>query len=141
MIAEKSNDAEVAQYLDLGVEVFVYIDNVKVKNVTYTINDDTAEKTVNVSNSELEGWTSYNKKTTVNFTKVKFQKGAYNTLRPQGNTVLTNCDFGDDFIVNLDLLAAGNTVKFDKCTYQGVEITADNYTNLVKNAVAGAVVF
>ena len=125
----------------LNGEGTVNIDNVKVKNVTYTINDDTAEKTVNVSNSELEGWTSYNKKTTVNFTKVKFQKGTYNTLRPQGNTVLTNCDFGDDFIVNLDKLATGNTVKFDKCTYKGAEITAENYTNLVKNDAAGAVVF
>lgn len=119
----------------------VNIENVKIKNVTYTLNDDSAEKTINVTNSELEGWTSYNSATTANFTNVKFQKGTYNTFRPQGNTVLTNCDFGNDFQVNLDLLATGKTVKFDKCTYKGAVITADNYTDLVKNAAAGVVVF
>ena len=135
-------DGNNASYDGYGVRAIflvgagVYnIDNVKIYNVTYTLNDDAAEKTLNVTNSVFEGWTSYNPKTTANFTNVKFECGpTQKTFRPHGNTVVTDCEFEKDFVIELDkLVAAGNTIKFDNCKYDGTVITADNYTEFVKN--------
>ena len=108
----------------------VNIENVTIKNVTYTLNDDAATKTLNVKDSVLEGWTSYNPGTTANFENVSFEVGlSQKTFRPHGNTVLSNCTFEKGFVINLDkLVEAGSTIKFDKCTYDGVVITAENYT-------------
>ena len=135
-------DGNNASYDGYGVRAIflvgagVYnIDNVEIYNVTYTLNDDAAEKTLNVTNSVFEGWTSYNPKTTANFTNVKFECGpTQKTFRPHGNTVVTDCEFEKDFVIELDkLVEAGNTIKFDNCKYNGTVITADNYTEFVKN--------
>lgn len=128
------------------------IENVTIKNVTYTINDDSAAKTLVVKNSNLQGWTSYNPQTTSEFTKVTFTKNTVNNLgsfAPQGVTVLTNCHFEDGFTILLDRIvkyntenSANNTVKFDKCTFGTAKtvITADNIASLCDGTYDSSVV-
>lgn len=102
------------------------IDGVTIKNVTYTINDDAAAKTVTVRNSTFQGWTSYNPATVVTFDTVNFiAGGAYNTVRPHGTTTFVNCNFEGTRIL-LDKLAAENSVVFQGCTYNGQPLAAEN---------------
>ena len=102
------------------------LDNVTVVNVTYPVHVRTTEVvTLNVQNSTLEGWTSYNSATTANFTNVKFTKGTYGNFRPYGDTVLFNCDF-TDVTIDLGSLAVGKTIRIIDCTYNGAPVTAAN---------------
>ena len=105
----------------------VNIDNVTIKNVTYTINDDSAVKTLNVTNSTLEGWTSYNPGTTASFNNVKFTCGTQKTFRPHGATVLKNCAFAEGFVINLDKLQG--EIVFEGCSYAGRALTAADLQN------------
>ena len=105
----------------------VNIDNVTIKNVTYTINDDAAVKTLNVTNSTLEGWTSYNPGTVASFNNVKFTCGTQKTFRPHGATVLKNCAFAEGFQINLDKLQ--HEIVFEGCTYAGRALTAADLQN------------
>ena len=108
------------------------IDNVTVEDVTYAINVNTTEEvTLNVTNSTLEGWTSYGSSTTANFTNVKFTTNpdAYGMLRPQGETYFKNCSFDKDFRFSLDLLKEG--ITFEGCTWDGVAITSANIAAMI----------
>ena len=119
----------------------VTIENVTIKNVTYTINDDSATKTVKVKNSTLEGWTSYNPNTTGEFENVNFTKGTYATFRPHGATTLTDCSFEEGFVLLLDKLADGKTVTIKNCTYNGTPITAANIADLAEGYENGDIIF
>ena len=115
------------------------LDNVTIKNVTYTINVNTTQLvTLNVSNSNLEGWTSFGESTTATFTNVKFTKGTYGNFKPYGQTTVTNCEFTN---VNLDFSALVEPITFDKCTVNGVTLTADNIASFSENyeAVKGLI--
>lgn len=116
------------------------IDNVTVEDVTYAINVSTsAEVTLNVTNSTLEGWTSYGSSTTANFTNVKFTTNpdTYGMLRPQGETYFKNCSFDKDFRFSLDLLKEG--ITFEGCTWDGVAITSANIAAMISTAYYGDV--
>ena len=121
------------------------IDNVTIKNVTYTINDDTAPKTLKVINSYFEGWTSYNAETVGIFENVTFAKGTYGQFRPHGNATLTNCVFNNDVVLDLTKLNAGKVVKLVNCKYGDTVITAENIEGLLvanlKGYAAGKVTF
>ena len=133
------NDGDIDNYGIRGIFLTgagtVTIDNVTIKNVTYCLNDDAAEKTLNVSNSTFEGWTSYNPKTTANFKKTNFKKGTYGTLRPYAATTFENCDFAEGFVVDVYHFSKdkeGNiipekeyqpTIVFKNCTYAGQPLT------------------
>lgn len=119
----------------------VTIENVTIKNVTYTINDDSATKTVKVKNSTLEGWTSYNPNTTGEFENVKFTKGTYATFRPHGTTTLTDCSFEEGFVLLLDKLADDKTVTIKNCTYNGTPITSANIADLAEGYEDGDIYF
>ena len=106
----------------------VTIDNVTIKNVTYTLNDDAAAKILNVINSSFEGWTSYN--ATATFEKVAFSKGAYGRLRPYSNTTLTDCTFTADYILDLTKLSDGEKVTLKNCKVGETVISAENYDTL-----------
>ena len=81
------------------------IDGVTVNDATYALNITTTELvTLNVTNSTLEGWTSYGTSTTATFENVAFTAGEYATLRPQGKTLLKNCSFVEGYNINLDLM-------------------------------------
>lgn len=118
----------------------VTIENVTIKNVTYTINDDSATKTVKVKNSTLEGWTSYNPNTTGEFENVNFTKGTYATFRPHGTTTLTDCSFEEGFVLLLDKLADGKTVTIKNCTYNGAAITLANIADLAEGYENGDII-
>ena len=118
-----------AMYL-VGAGIY-NISDVIVKNVTYTINDDAAAKTLNVTNSTLEGWTSYNPNTTATFNNVKFEVGpTQGTFRPHGATTLTDCSFEDGFVILLD--KAAHPVTFTNCYYNGVKIESCTYDSTTK---------
>ena len=108
------------------------IKNVKIYNVTYPIHVNTsADVTLHVSNSVLEGWTSYGESTTADFTEVSFEKGTYARFRPYGTTVLTNCSFEEGFVIDLKYVGANEKVTFVNCKYAGQPLTAANLTGAV----------
>lgn len=120
----------------------ITIDNVHIKNVTYTINDDAAAKTVNISNSTFEGWTSYNKETIATFENVKFTKGTYAYFRPHGNATLINCDFADGFKIDFAKLTAnGKKITFKNCTYKGEALTSSILETIADDYDATVAVF
>lgn len=109
------------------------IDNVDIKNVTYTLNDDGAAKTLTVIDSSLEGWTSFNKDTKAHFENVEFKVNTVNglgTVRPYGTTTFKNCSFAEGFVIDLSCLVEGATVKFIDCTVAGqpMTIASENVT-------------
>ncbi|MBQ8602745.1 MAG: fimbrillin family protein [Bacteroides sp.] len=121
------------------------IDNVTVEDVAYAINvNTTAAVTLNVSNSTLEGWTSYGSTTTATFTKVNFTVGDFygtdnqnyskndnGLFRPYGTTTLTDCSFAKDFWIDVQELAKnGKKITFNNCTYNGTVITQENIETL-----------
>ena len=132
----------------------VTLDNVTIKNVAYTFNDNVA-KTLKVINSTLEGWTYYNSEATfenVNFTvgsfyaapATQYSNNDNGTLRPYGNTTLRNCNFAENYWIDMQMLKSkGNTIKFENCTYNGTLITKDNIStlNFIENYDASVVVW
>lgn len=109
------------------------IEGVESINATYPLHvSTTAEVTLNVTNSTLQGWTSYNSGTTANFTNVKFIAGDYNRLRPYGTTVCDGCEF-TNVVIDLAFLADGETITFKDCTVNDVALTAAD----LEGAVAG----
>ena len=115
----------------------VILDNVTIKNVTYTLNDDTSAKTLKVINSYLEGWTSYNPATDGIFENVTFAKGTYGQFRPHGNATLTNCVFNNDVVLDLTKLNAEKVVKLVNCKYGDEIITAENIVSLLGTNLDG----
>ena len=118
------------------------LDNVATDGTTYAINvNTTKDVTLTVTNSTLQGWTSYGSTTTASFKKVKFTSGIYAYFRPYGNTVLTDCEFVQGFKVDFsELIKSGSTITFDNCKYDGELITAENISALVENYDSSAVV-
>lgn len=107
------------------------VDNVVIKNVTYAINVNTTQAvTLNVSNSTLEGWTSYGSSTKATFNKVAFTCGTYANYKPYSSTTLTDCSFEKGFMIDFTALASG-VITFKNCTYDGVVLTAENFTSIV----------
>ena len=106
------------------------VNNVVVKNVTYAINvNTTAAVTLNVTNSTLEGWTSYGTSTKATFTKVNFECGEYANFKPYSSTVLTDCNFEAGF--QIDFTALSGVLTFKNCKYNGEVLTAANFASLV----------
>jgi|GEM_PF-315922 len=107
------------------------IDNVKSINATYPLHvSTTADVQLTVVNSTMEGWLSYNAGTTATFENVAFTTKTYGRFRPYGTTVLTNCSFVDGYVIDLSHLAAGETVTFVNCTYDGAALIATNITTV-----------
>lgn len=112
------------------------IDNVKTEDVTYAINVNTKQAVVlNVSNSTLQGWTSYGSSTTASFKNTSFTCGTYAYFRPYGNTTLEDCNFEDGFVIDFSQLVSNNTtITFKNCKYNGTLITAENINTLKSSA-------
>ena len=108
----------------------VTLDNVTIKNVTYTINDDAAKKTLKVIDSKFEGWTSFNADAT--FENVEFTKNnhnGYGQLRPYTTLVLNGCSFAEGFKVDAKFTINGvqhhPSIVFENCTYNGQPVTEE----------------
>jgi hypothetical protein len=114
-----------------GADGDVVIDNVIFKDVVYTFNSDAGNKEygVYISNSTLNGWTSFsNAHKEVVFTDCTFGKGSgYAFCRPYNPCVFENCEFSTD--MEFDATKTENIV-FRNCTYGGLKITAENASSL-----------
>ena len=114
------------------------IKNVESVEASYPLHvSTTAPVTLNVSNSKMEGWLSYNSATTATFTNVEFTKNAtngYARLRPYGTTVCENCNFEEGFVIDLKCLAAGKEITFKNCTVGGVALTESHLTDAAGKA-------
>ena len=109
------------------------VNNVVVKNVGYALSVNTTQ-TVNltVSNSTLEGWSSYGNSTTASFTNVKFECGMYANFKPYTSVVLENCDFENGFMIDFTQITEGEKMTFVNCRYNGVTLTEENFGEAVK---------
>ena len=107
------------------------VNDVTVNDVVYALNVNTTEPVVlNVSNTTLEGWTSFGKTTDATFNNVKFTKGKYANFKPQASTTLTNCSFEDGFMI--DFTALEGVITFKNCKYGDTVLTAANFATAVK---------
>ena len=106
------------------------VNNVIVNDVVYALNvNTTADVVLNVSNSTLEGWTSFGNSTEATFNNVKFTKGNYGNFKPYASTTLTNCSFDAGFMI--DFTSLNGVITFKNCTYNGVKLTAANFATAV----------
>ena len=120
----------------------VVIDNVTIKGVLYPINTGTmtgaaAGVKLSVSNSTLEGWTSFAGLASAKFEKCHFGIGTYykgenfgnSLVKPYVNTVFENCDFDKGYYIDLSSFT-GEKVIFKNCTVGGVQITSDMFVDI-----------
>ena len=114
-----------------GTSADLYIENVTFKDVVYTFNSDAGNKEygVYVSNSNVNGWTSFtNGHKEVVFTNCSFAKGSgYAFCRPYNTCVFENCKFSTD--MEFDTTKTQD-ILFKDCTYGDVKITSDNAASL-----------
>ena len=97
---------------------------------TYPFNVDGGTPVFTVTNSTLNGWTSYTGTASVSFEGCSFGKSTsgYAYCRPYSSTKFTQCDFSSDF--KLDFGADGITLTLEECTVGG--------TNPVSKAILDA---
>ena len=110
------------------------IDNCVLDVAGYTFNIDAAVagSRLTITNSTLNGWTSYTSGIDlVTFDSCKLGLNAYSYLRPYSETMLVNCEFTSD---GYQLNAGGTdayTITLTNCTKNGTLITADNVKTLL----------
>ena len=110
------------------------IDNCVLDVAGYTFNIDATEanSTLTITDSTLNGWTSYTSGIKlVTFEKCKLGLNAYQCLRPYSETKLVNCEFTSD---GYRLNAGGSdayTITLTNCTKNGISITAGNVKTLL----------
>ena len=110
------------------------IDNCVLDVAGYTFNIDAAKagSTLTITNSTLNGWTSYTSGIKlVTFENCKLGLNLYSYLRPYSETTLVNCEFTSD---GYQLNAGGSdayTITLTNCTKNGTPITADNVKALL----------
>ena len=110
------------------------IDNCELDVAGYTFNIDAAvaDSTLTITDSMLNGWTSYTSGIKlVTFENCKLGLNAYQYLRPYSETKLVNCEFTSD---GYQLNAGGSdayTITLDNCTKNGTAITATNVKTLL----------
>ena len=98
--------------------------------------------TMTFANTTFKSWTSYaNVMNHAYFTDCKFEA----TLKPYGDTTLTNCTFGSESTLNVSGLQKGETITLVNCTYNGVLIeklvltAADNGVTVPEGVPGGFV--
>ena len=110
------------------------IDNCVLDISGYTFNIDAVapNSTLTVKDSTLNGWTSYTSGIElVTFDNCIFGLHTYEYLRPNSNTVLTDCEFTS---AGYQLNAGGSdayTITLNNCTKNGTAITAGNVVSLL----------
>lgn len=122
-----------------GATEDIIIDNVIINPIAYAINCDSGNgKNLIVTNSTLNGWTSYaGTLASAEFTNCNFgSNGSYAYLRPYCATILTNCDFATGFALDA---TKTSEITLVNCTYNGTPITAANLTLLGAVAVGATV--
>lgn len=135
-----------------NVNADVTINNVEIYDVAYTINTGgniAADKTLTVTDSKLEGWTSPASFGNVEFTGCEFTIGDYygtaagadpswnGCFRAATETLLKNCTFQKGFYISLYTMIEGGTLTLENCTVDGVVLTAANIANYLNESEAG----
>ena len=109
----------------------VYIENVTIDGTVYTFNSDGGNKEygVYISNSTLNGWTSFSDvHKEVVFTNCSFGEGqGYAFCRPYNASVFENCVFEEGFEFDTSKTSA---IVFKNCYYGDTLITAENAATL-----------
>ena len=116
----------------------VVLDNVVIQGPTYALNADQAmNQNIVVTNSTINGWTSYAGTVgTVTFENCEFGYGAgYKFCRPYAATEFVGCNFVAGYAID-----ARAAITLEGCTFDGVAVTAENYTTLVTGNSANATV-
>lgn len=117
-----------------GCSSDLVMDNVIIDNVCYTFSSDSTNPnySVIVTNSTLNGWTSYAAGyKSVSFTNCKFGKGtgaySYAYMRPYNDTVFTNCVFEEGYQFD----STRCTSTFVNCYYGDQLITQSNVASFL----------
>ena len=108
---------------------------------TYAMNVTTAAEATGLkltaNNTTFAGWVSYSGWETASFTGCIFQANSnpeiYNNIRPYDTTTFVNCEFKDTTLW-LDKLAEGDTITFEKCTYNGAPLNENNRPDIPEGA-------
>lgn len=119
------------------------VDNVIIDGTTYTIHCDTAGTgAIRVSNSVLNGWTSYTDGISeVTFNNCSFgESNGYAYMRPYSSTTLTDCTFSVGFEFDTRSLEAGGTITMTDCYVGDTLVTADNLTTLLGEFASGVTI-
>ena len=123
---------EISDSYAAAIDIW-YTDNVIIDNVCYTFSSDGANSnfSVIVTNSTLNGWTSYAKGyKSVSFTNCNFGKGTggyqYAFMRPYNDTTFTNCVFEEGYEFDSTLCVS----TFINCYYGDQLITQSNVASL-----------
>lgn len=139
----KLNDSARAIFIDKPTADTV-LDNVTIAGAGYAINTGSqgnADAKLTVTNSTINGWTSFANIASASFTSCSFGSCDYfkdysemyhHYLRPFVTTTFTNCSFDKGFYIDLTKLPAGCTVTLTNCTCNGVTLTKDNFADYVK---------
>ncbi len=103
-----------------------------VAGYTFNIDAAVAGSTLTLTDSTLNGWTSYTSGIQlVTFKNCKLGLNAYQYLRPYSETVLEDCEFTSaGYLLN----AGGSdayTITLTNCTKNGTKITAENVKDLL----------
>lgn len=107
------------------------VDNVVIDGTVYTINDDgTNGAAIIVSNSTLNGWTSWTKgHREVTFTNCSFgESSGYKFLQAYQSATFKDCDFAAGYKVNP--ANESTYLTFENCTYGGEKITVANVADI-----------
>lgn len=114
------------------------MDNVTIDGTVYTISCDQGNYGgLEATNSTFNGWTSYAATIgAVKFVGCSFGEGqGYAFCRPYSPTTFVGCEFAEGF--KLDAAAA---VTLEKCTLNGVALTASNLSQLVVGGASNVTV-
>lgn len=134
-----TNKGYRAVYIEKPTENVV-IDNVHIKGVLYAINTGNAGDeglTLSVSNSTLEGWSSWSVFKSAEFKNCKFPVGSYYSeesiynqgLAPYVDTVFENCEFSKGHYFDLTKFT-DTKLTFKNCTVGGKKITKEMFAKL-----------
>ena len=119
-----------------GASDDVFIDNVTLDNVIYTFNSDAGNKNygVYISNSTLNGWTSYSDvHKEVVFTNCSFGEGnGYKFCRPYNASRFVNCNFCEGY----EIEPVSDDVVFVNCRVNGILVTPANAVELLGEAAS-----
>lgn len=130
-----------AIYISGAITADTIVENCVI-DATYTINTSLSSDVpygLYVSNSTLNGWTSYDHIEEAVFTNCEFGEGStgYANLRPYTDTTLTSCEFSEGFTITRHSTYSDFTITLNHCTVNGVAVTADNFMTLLAGAQDG----
>ncbi len=117
-----------------GMTEDMYVKNC-VLNGTYAINvnANAPDYMLHVSDSTLNGWTSFGRIKGAEFTNCKFGEGTgYKFMRPHADATYTNCDFVEGYEIDIEN-GTGAKLTFVNCRLNGVLLTADNIADLMED--------